>query len=107
MRRRQSICGPTLQANEPKKKRLRVSMSLTPEGMAHIPATPDLQKAEMKFVNRWKEEGLLESFYQHRPDGGVPAPEGCGVGRAKELIGMLPYFPYMAEVQYFELDKQF
>jgi hypothetical protein len=29
------------------------------------------------------------------------------LGRAKELIGSLPYFPYMALVQYVELDKQF
>ncbi|HMR27336.1 MAG TPA: hypothetical protein PKE21_07660 [Flavobacteriales bacterium] len=84
------------------------SISLTPEGMAHIRATPELQKAEMEFVNKWKEDGLLESFFISADrTGAFLLLSGVELGRAKELIGILPYFPYMAEVQYFELDKQF
>nr|HMQ77561.1 hypothetical protein [Flavobacteriales bacterium] len=83
------------------------SISLTPEGMAHIRATPELQKAEMEFVNKWKEDGLLESFFISADrTGAFLLLSGVELGRAKELIGILPYFPYMAEVQYFELDKQ-
>ena len=97
-----------MQAKEPIVKQILVSISLSPEGMAHIRATPDLQKAEMEFVNRWKEEGLLESFFISTDrTGAFLLLRGVELGRAKELIGALPYFPYMAQVQYFELEKQF
>ena len=83
-----------------------VSISLSPEGMAHIRATPELQKAEI--VNKWKEEGILESFFISTDrTGAFLLLSGVELGRAKELIGSLPYFPYMAQVQYVELDKQF
>jgi hypothetical protein len=89
-------------------KRILVSIMLSPEGLAHIRATPDLQKAEMEFVDRWKEEGLLESFFISTDrTGAFLLLSGVEADRAKELIGILPYFPYMAQVQYFELDKQF
>lgn len=85
-----------------------VSISLSPEGMAHIRATPELQKAEMEFVNRWKEEGLLESFFISTDrTGAFLLLSGVEPGRAKELIGSLPYFPYMSNVDYSEVDKQF
>lgn len=85
-----------------------VSISLSPEGMAHIRATPELQKAEMEFVNKWKEEGMLENFFISTDrTGAFLLLSGVELGRAKELIGSLPYFPYMAQVQYIELDKQF
>lgn len=89
-------------------KCILVSISLTPEGMAHIRATPELQKAEMVFVNQWKDEGILESFLISTDrTGAFLLLSGVELGRAKELIGSLPYFPYMAQVQYFALDKQF
>mgnify|MGYP006932802487 FL=1 len=85
-----------------------VSISLSPEGMAHIRATPELQKAEMEFVNKWKEEGMLENFFISTDrTGAFLLLSGVELGRVKELIGSLPYFPYMAQVQYIELDKQF
>jgi len=89
-------------------KRILVSITLSPEGMAHIRATPELQKAEMEHVNKWKEEGVLESFFISTDrTGAFLLFSGVEAGQAKELIGSLPYFPYMARVQYFELDKQF
>jgi hypothetical protein len=89
-------------------KRLLVSISLSPEGMAHIRATPELQKAEMDFIDQWKAEGVLESFFISTDrTGAFLLLSGVEAVRAKELIGDLPYFPYMAQVQYFELDKQF
>ena len=36
-----------------------VSISLTPEGMGTIKATPELQKAEMQFINDWNTIPLL------------------------------------------------
>ena len=89
-------------------KHILVSITLSPEGMAHIRATPELQKAEMAFVNQWKDEGILESFFISADrTGAFLLLSGLELGRAKELIGILPYFPYMAQVQYFELHKQF
>ncbi|MBK6776885.1 MAG: hypothetical protein IPG74_13950 [Flavobacteriales bacterium] len=44
-------------------KRTMVSISLSPEGMGKIKATPELQQAEMQFINDWKEQGILESFF--------------------------------------------
>ncbi|HRH38068.1 MAG TPA: hypothetical protein PK760_06970 [Flavobacteriales bacterium] len=89
-------------------KHILVSITLTPEGMSTIRATPELQKAEMVFVNQWKEEGILESFFISTDrTGAFLLFSGVELDRAKELIGILPYFPYMAQVQYFELDKQF
>lgn len=89
-------------------KRILVSITLSPEGMSTIRATPELPKAEMEYVNRWKEEGLLESFFISTDrTGAFLMLAGVEADRAKELIGSLPYFPYMAKVDYFELDKQF
>ena len=85
-----------------------VSISLSPEGMATIKATPELQQAEMQFINDWKEEGILESFFiTTNRTGAFLIFNGVGGDRTKELIGGLPYFPYMSNVEYFDLDKQF
>ena len=89
-------------------KRILVSITLSPEGMAHIRATPELQKAEMAFIERWKAEGILESFFISTDrTGAFLLFNGVERDRVKELIGILPYFPYMAKVDHFELDKQF
>lgn len=89
-------------------KRTLVSISLTPEGMATIKANPELQKAEMQFINDWKEEGILESFFiTTNRTGAFLLFSGVEGVRTKELIEGLPYFPFMAKVEYFELDKQF
>ncbi len=85
-----------------------VSLSLSPEGMATIKTTPELQKAEMQFINDWKEQGILESFFiTTNRTGAFLIFNGVDGGRTKELIGGLPYFPFMSKVEYFELDKQF
>ncbi len=85
-----------------------VSVSISPEGMATIKTTPELQKAEMQFINDWKEQGILESFFiTTNRTGAFLIFNGVDGGRTKELIGGLPYFPFMSKVEYFELDKQF
>lgn len=88
--------------------RILVSISLTAEGMATIKASPDLQKGEMVFIDQWKAEGVLESFFISTDrTGAYLVFSGVDGDRAKELIGILPYFPYMATVEYRELVKQF
>lgn len=89
-------------------KRILVSITLSPAGMEKIKATPELQKAEMQFINDWKEQGILESFYiTTNRTGAFLLFSGVEGDRLRELIGGLPYFPFMAKVEYFELDKQF
>lgn len=89
-------------------KRILVSISLSPEGMSTIRATPELQKAEMAFIDQWKAEGILENFFiTTNRTGAFLLFSGLEVSRATELICILPYFPYMAKVDYFDLDKQF
>ncbi|MBS1945493.1 MAG: hypothetical protein JST98_09925 [Bacteroidetes bacterium] len=89
-------------------KRTLVSITLSPDGMAKIKATPELQKAEMQFIHDWKQEGILESFFITTDrTGAFLVLNGVDDARSRELIGGLPYFPYMANVSYFELDKQF
>ena len=85
-----------------------VSISLSPEGMGKIKAAPELQKAEMQFINDWKEQGILESFFiTTNRTGAFLVFNGVDGDRLRELIGNLPYFPFMSKVEYFELDKQF
>ena len=43
--------------------RILVLISLSDSGIETIKSTPDLPKREMEFVNQWKQEGLLESFF--------------------------------------------
>ncbi len=89
-------------------KHTLVSITLSPEGMATIKATPELQQAEMQFINDWKAEGILESFYiTTNRTGAFLLFSGVEGDRLRELIGGLPYFPFKAKVEYFELNKQF
>ncbi len=89
-------------------KRTLVSITLSPEGMGTIKATPELQQAEMQFINDWKEQGILESFFiTTNRTGAFLVFNGVDGDRLRELIGNLPYFPFMSKVEYFELDKQF
>ena len=88
--------------------KIMVSITLSPEGMATIKASPELQQGEMEYVRQWKEAGLLEHFFITTDrTGAMLLLNGVEEARAKELIGTLPYFPYMAKVVYSHLDKQF
>ena len=89
-------------------KRILVSITLSAEGMSTIRADQELQKAEMAFIEQWKAEGILESFFiTTNRTGAFLLFSGLVLSKALELISILPYSPYMAKVDYFELDKQF
>ena len=89
-------------------KHTLVSISLSPEGMEKIKANPELQKAEMQFINDWKEQGILKSFFiTTNRTGAFLLFSGVDGDRLRALIEGLPYFPFMAKVEYVELDKQF
>ena len=89
-------------------KHILVSITLSPEGMSTIRADQELQRAEMAFIDKWKAEGILESFYiTTNRTGAFLIFNGVDGDRTKELIGGLPYFPFMSKVEYVELVKQF
>jgi len=62
----------------------------------------------MEFINKWKEEGILESFFiSVTKKDAVLIFQNIDESRTKVLIETLPYFPYMAKIDYHHLDKQF
>ncbi|MBS1948173.1 MAG: hypothetical protein JST47_10435 [Bacteroidetes bacterium] len=88
--------------------RILVLITLSENGIVSIKSNPELPKKEMEFVIRWKEENILESFFIS-----VSKKEAVLIFKdidepgTKELIGALPYFPYMAKIEYHNLNKQF
>lgn len=88
--------------------RILVLITLSESGIERIKSNPELQKNEMKFVNQWKEEAILESFYiaVSKKDA-VLIFKGVSEAKCKELIEILPYFPYMVKIEYHNLNKQF
>jgi len=85
-----------------------VLITLSDNGIEKIKASPALPRAEMEFVNRWKEEGILESFFiSTTKKNAVLIFKNVDEQKAKNLIEILPYFPFMHKIDYHILDKQF
>lgn len=62
----------------------------------------------MEYVNKWKEEGILENFsISVSKKDAVLIFKNIDESKTKELIEILPYFPYMQKIEYHILDKQF
>jgi hypothetical protein len=88
--------------------RILVLITLSDSGIETIKSNPELPKKEMEFVTRWKEEGVLESFYiSVSKKEAVLIFKDLDESATKELIKGLPYFPYMAKIAYHNLNKQF
>ncbi len=88
--------------------RILVLITLSDSGIGTIKSDPELPKKEMEFVRRWKEEGILESFFiSVTKKDAVLIFQNVDEGKTKNLIEILPYFPYMAKIEYHNLDKQF
>jgi len=88
--------------------RVLVLITLSDSGIATIRSTPELPKLEMEFVNRWKEESILESFFiSVSKKDAVLIFQNVDEAKTKELIESLPYFPYMESIEYHQLHKQF
>lgn len=85
-----------------------VLITLSDEGIQTIMANPELPKKEMEFVHQWKAEGILERFYisVSRKDA-VLIFQNVDESKTKDLIEILPYFPYMSKIEYHNLNKQF
>lgn len=85
-----------------------VLITLSDSGIATIISNPELPKKEMEFVNQWKEDGILESFFiSVSKKDAVLIFKNIDEAKTKELITTLPYFPYMAKIDYHNLNKQF
>jgi len=85
-----------------------VLITLSEDGLETIKSNPELPKKEMAFVNQWKEEGILESFFiSVTKKDAVLIFQNIDENKTRELIGTLPYFPYMAKIEYHNLNKQF
>ena len=88
--------------------RILVLITLSDSGIETIKSSPELPKKEMEFVNQWRQDNILESFFisVNKKDA-VLIFQNVDESRAKELIEILPYFPYMAKIEYHNLNKQF
>ena len=88
--------------------RILVLITLSDSGIEIIKSNPELPKKEMEFVNQWKQENTLESFYiSVSKKDAVLIFQNVDQTKTKELIEILPYFPYMAKIEYHNLNKQF
>lgn len=88
--------------------RILVLISLSDSGIETIKSSPDLPKKEMEFVNKWKLENILESFFiSVSKKDAVLIFQNVDEARTKDLIEILPYFPYMEKIEYHNLNKQF
>lgn len=85
-----------------------VLITLSDSGIETIKSRPELPKKEMEYVNKWKEENILESFFisVSRKDA-VLIFQDTDEARTRELIESLPYFPFMERIGYHLLNKQF
>lgn len=88
--------------------RILVLITLSDNGIETIKSTPELPIKEMEFVNKWKQENILESFFiSVSKKDAVLIFQNVDEKKTKELIEILPYYPYMAKVEYHNLNKQF
>ena len=88
--------------------RILVLITLSDSGILTIKSNPELPKKEMEFVNQWKQENILESFFiSVSKKDAVLIFQNVDEIKTKELIEILPYFPYMAKIEYHILNKQF
>lgn len=88
--------------------RILVLITLSNSGIETIKSNPELPKKEMEFVNQWKQENILESFFiSVSKKDAVLIFKDIDEVKCKQLIDILPYFPYMEKIEYHNLDKQF
>lgn len=88
--------------------RIMAIITLSDNGIETIKSNPELPKKEMEFVNLWKQENILESFFiSVSKKEAVLIFQTINENKTKELIELLPYFPYMAKIEYHNLNKQF
>ncbi len=88
--------------------KILVLITLSDSGIETIKSTPELPKKEMEFVNLWRKEEILESFFiSVTKVNAVLIFKSIDEPQVKKLIESLPYFPYMSKIEYHVLNQQF
>ncbi len=88
--------------------RIMVLITLSDNGISTIKSNPELPRREMEYVNQWKDENILESFFiSVSKKEAVLILQNIDESKTKELIESLPYYPYMERIAYYNLNKQF
>jgi len=88
--------------------KILVLITISDNGIDIIKSNTDLPKKEMEFVNKWKEESILVSFFISVTKKDVVLIfKNIDEHTVKKLIEMLPYFPYMIRIDYHYLNQQF
>ena len=88
--------------------RILVLITLSDNGIETIKSNLELPKKETEFVNKWKDQSILESFFiSVTKKDAVLIFQNIDGNKTKELIESLPYFPHMAKIEYHNLNKQF
>lgn len=88
--------------------RILVSILLADESIEKIKLNPELQRREMEYVKQWQQEGILEHFFiTASKRGAFLIFKDVDEVATRKLIQGLPYYPFMATVEYVSLDKHF
>lgn len=73
-----------------------------------VPDFPTVVKHEREIIDKWKADGILESFFlRQERNGAVLIFKDIEEPAVRELIAGLPLFPYMKSAEYLGLVKQF
>lgn len=86
-------------------KRIMVVVTVHPEKVQDFDTK---RQAEIAKIGEWKEKGILENFFiKSAFDGSVLIFKDVTLEEAKQYNSTLPFHPFMENIQYYELDKQF
>jgi hypothetical protein len=67
-----------------------------------------MKQKEIPMVMKWKEEGIIESFFVRADtNGAMLVFKDVEMEQVAENIESLPFFPYLENVEYIELNKIF
>lgn len=88
--------------------RILVVISISAENLEKIRSYPELPKQEMQFIKKWQEDEILENFFlTASKTGAVLIFKDIDEADVKAHIEILPYFPFMNKIEYYNLDKHF
>lgn len=67
-----------------------------------------MKKIEIPMVMKWKEEGVVESFFVRADtNGAMLVFKDLEMDQVKTLIESLPFFPYLEKVDYIDFNRIF
>lgn len=66
-----------------------------------------LRKREQQFIKDWQAAGHLEHFFLNTDRTGAILLFKLEVGEVEKLMKSLPFYPYMSNVSYVKVDKNF